>query len=305
MPRPAILTLVALVAIPAPASGQSVVETLWQDLVETVPSDVWHVYSAPFRMEREDLSGALWVTAAFLGLASVDADIQRVMREHPRSVPIQLLDPFTETGPLPLRNDEFGLALIGDTQNLMMLSGALYAVGLITGSDDIREAGLGCATADGLNSIFRHLLYDLVARDRPGLKQPDGSVVLIDDPYRIDVPGGSWNRHSFFGGHAANPMSCATFWSRRFELGWLEPVLYGTAGAVGLARMVDERHWASDTFLGLAFGYAVGKTVANRYLERERGERGSIEAAVPEGPRASIEIEPVRRGLYVGARIAF
>lgn len=306
MLRRSIVTASALLSLATPARAQSVFETLYQDFVHAVPSDAWHVVTSPLRADRGDLDAFLWIAGSALALGVFDGEIQSAMREHPNALPIQLLEPFTERGPVPLRNDDFGLAVIGDTENILLFSAAVYAVGLVSGSDAIREAGLGCATADALNSLFRHLLYDTVSRDRPGLKQPDESIVLNDDPYRFAVPGGDWNKHSFFGGHAANPMSCATFWNRRFELGWLEPVLYGAAAAVGLARMVDERHWASDTWLGLAFGYAMGKTVANRYLHRERereAERGSSSRA--RGARASLIAEPMGDRLLLGGRVAF
>jgi hypothetical protein len=39
---------------------------------------------------------------------------------------------------------------------------------------------------------------------------------------------------------------------------------------VGVGRLVDRRHWTSDTVLGALFGYAVGKEIALRSLERRQ-----------------------------------
>ena len=316
MRKNVLLLAVLLSALAPPARAQSVVEHLYQDFVINVPTDAWHVYTSPFRMETEDLEGLAWVAGAAVVAGIFDAQVQDAMRAHPNSVPLELLRPFTETGPLPFRSNEWGLAHLGDTQTMLKASAVLYLAGLVSGSDDVREAGIGCATADGVNALFRHGLYAVVSRDRPGLKQPDGTIVANDDPYAFGVPGGDWNAHSFFGGHAANPMTCATFWSHRYDLGLLEPLLYGVAAGIGLGRMADERHWLSDTLVGIAFGYAVGKTVANRYERRaddrqaESPEGGGLGAGFPQlgvgDARVSFSLGPAPAGgLVLGVRARF
>jgi hypothetical protein len=63
---------------------------------------------------------------------------------------------------------------------------------------------------------------------------------------------------------------------------------YAITLGVGVGRMVDRRHWTSDTVLGLLFGYAVGKEVGIRSLER-RGRDVGGRTAVDGG------------GLYLGS----
>jgi membrane-associated phospholipid phosphatase len=104
----------------------------------------------------------------------------------------------------------------------------------------------------------------LVARDRPRLSAAD--------PFRFNFPGvRDWNRHSFFSGHIANSLGCASFLSHRFDLHAGTPLLYGFTMAIGAGRIFDGRHWLSDTVVGALFGYATGRAIAARMLSRERG----------------------------------
>ena len=82
-------------------------------------------------------------------------------------------------------------------------------------------------------------------------------------------------------------------------MGIVEPILYAGAAAISLARMKDRRHWASDTWVGMAAGYAMGRSIAGRYARRESRREG--EKAQPEPIRTSLldglNVAPVRGGL--------
>ena len=41
----------------------------------------------------------------------------------------------------------------------------------------------------------------------------------------------------------------------------MPPIAYGLASLTVFARVYDNKHWASDAFLGSAIGYFVGKAV--------------------------------------------
>ena len=45
------------------------------------------------------------------------------------------------------------------------------------------------------------------------------------------------------------------------EYPWVPWVSYTAAAGTGLSRINDEKHWASDVFLGAALGTAIGKLV--------------------------------------------
>jgi membrane-associated phospholipid phosphatase len=168
-------------------------------------------------------------------------------------------DPLTEVR-------EGGIAFSGKTITPIAL-GAL-AVSLATNNQRMQEGLFGCLAAYASTSIVRnYVIYPLVSRTRPDSSrgEPDPPPARNGDQYEFDVPGSSdWGKHSFPAGHVANITACASFLGNRFSMGIAEPVVYALAAGVGVGRIVDRRHWLSDTVLGIAFGYAAGREVAIR-----------------------------------------
>jgi hypothetical protein len=75
-------------------------------------------------------------------------------------------------------------------------------------------------------------------------------------------------------------------------MGVLEPVLYASAVGISLSRMKDRRHWASDTWVGMAAGYAMGRSVSARYARREanreqKKENDQLRMSLLEGLRVA------------------
>jgi hypothetical protein len=100
-------------------------------------------------------------------------------------------------------------------------------------------------------------------------------------------------------------MACASFLSHRFDLGWGAPVAYTIAGAVGVGRMVDRRHWLSDTMLGSFFGYAIGNTIAARSKarlaadQRRSGSSGTGSADDDDAaPLSNLYFAPMDNGAF-------
>jgi hypothetical protein len=42
-------------------------------------------------------------------------------------------------------------------------------------------------------------------------------------------------------------------------------VAYSAATLIGLSRITENKHWASDVFVGAALGYLCGRQVVNNY----------------------------------------
>src|SRR5262249_4584855 len=156
----------------------------------------------------------------------------------------------------------------------------LYVIGLATNSTPIRDGVWGCVSAYVATTIARnYVIYELVGRVRPdSVRNPPPGFVPVGasqgDQYKFSFPGDGWGKHSLPGGHVANVASCASFLGNRFEMGYFEPIPYAIAVGVGFGRMLDRRHWTSDTFLGFMLGYAAGKEVAMRSLRRLENSKG-------------------------------
>jgi membrane-associated phospholipid phosphatase len=248
MPRVLWCLLLASAACPPRAAGQdrSVggdLNDLWRDarFIVTAPADA--------------SSGDLATTGILAGIAGTlllaDEPIHQWLHSDPFIT--KVIRPFDEDGPV---------AIMGRTWFFLLpLSAGFYGAGHLFDSTNMRDAGLGCATANVTTTLTRSLAALLIGRDRPGVHR---------GPFQFELFAfGDWNRRSFPGGHASNIMSCASFWAHRFDLGIAEPALWTLAGGIGVARVLDDAHWTSDTFVGMSYGYAVGRNIAHRFRHRE------------------------------------
>lgn len=250
------LATLALLAWPSGvASAQLRADSSWRAL-RRLGGDVWSIWTAPVHARARDAEGVAAVMAATGVGAALDEPLQHWITTHPNAWPVAILSPLRESAHYPAYE-------LGSGQFLLPISAALYLAGSFSKSQGVRDAGLGCATAHLTAAGVRGLVFLFVQRDRPRLSP--------DDPFHIRFGGTrDWNKHSFFSGHIANSMGCASFLAHRFDLHLAEPVIYGYVSAIGAGRVLDGRHWLSDTVVGALFGYVVGRTISARMLARER-----------------------------------
>lgn len=258
--RAGALGMLCGLALASPASAQVTLRTTGQELGNVV-TDVAYIWTAPFHASSRSWLDAAAAAATFAVLLPADDDIDAWIVDHPRAVPLRLVDPFRE------RHKE--IARLVTARRILPMSAVLVTAGMLTGTRGLREAGYGCVSGWTMSNSMRYAIYAAVSRERPSSAN--------GDQHLWELRGGEWEQHSFIGGHAMNAWTCITFLNTRFDLGVAEPLLYGVAAASALARMADRRHWASDTFLGVVIGYASGRTIAGRYARREeRRERREL-----------------------------
>ena len=255
------------------ASAQVTFKTTGRELRDAL-ADVWNIWTSPFHAEQRDWIAATGVAAGAVMLWPEDDQIDSWIVRHPNAAIVRAVAPFDEDHP--------ALGDLSTGQRLLPISATLLVSGMVSDNRKLREAGWGCLSAWQASSTIRQTLYATVSRERPSLNH---------DQYQITTPGGDWDYHSFFAGHAANAWACTTFWNTRFHLNVLEPILYAGAAGITFSRMKDRRHWASDTWTGIVAGYAMGRSVAARYARREAKREQKPE-------------EPIRAALFDGLKLA-
>ena len=135
---------------------------------------------------------------------------------------------------------------------------AALAVGRLTGNDRLSEVGLRTTEAIVASGAIVGLTKGLVGRQRPFLEKTDPTDFFVGRGF---ANGGLTSLPS---GHTAAAFSAATVLSLEARRAWpnaapvITPLLYGGAAAVGLARMYDSKHWASDVALGATVGTLSG-----------------------------------------------
>jgi membrane-associated phospholipid phosphatase len=80
---------------------------------------------------------------------------------------------------------------------------------------------------------------------------------------------GNFKYVSYPSGHTALVFSAATVFSLYYhEKTWLVVTAYSLATLIGISRINDDKHWASDVLGGAVLGYAIGKLVYYNYEKK-------------------------------------
>jgi membrane-associated phospholipid phosphatase len=263
------LLLAGLLAAPATSSTQSRLGSERAD-VGDFAGDIWSIWVSPAGIQRRDLL----TVGATLGAAALTSRIDSAgyiwLQTHDRTLVMQLLSPLRDSA-------RFSPYEFGSGQYLLPFSALLYIAGRLSHSANLRDAGLGCAAGHISSLGLRQVVFRSIKRGRPS---------VTADPFEISVPGTSeWARESFYSGHISNSMACASFMTHRFSLGVAEPLPYLFSTAIGIGRLADGHHWASDMVVGGVVGFAVGKAIAARQLRRHATVSPALGA--PAAPAAS------------------
>jgi membrane-associated phospholipid phosphatase len=142
-----------------------------------------------------------------------------------------------------------------------IVAGGAYAVGRLARSDHFADLGFHGAEALALGGALTGLVKGIAGRQRPYVDERDA------DNFAFGAGFGSGARTSFPSGHTTAAFAVAAAITAETRHWWpgaprvITPVLYGGASLVGLARVYDDRHWASDVIVGAAIGTAAGRWV--------------------------------------------
>jgi membrane-associated phospholipid phosphatase len=182
-------------------------------------------------------------------------------------------------------------------QGTLIISGGLYGIGRLGGYDDMADAGLHIGEAILVASAITGAIKILGGRARPYIAERTYDFRFArgfrGDPYQ-----------SFPSGHTTAAFATAAAAAHEIERIWggneflIGLLTYGPATFVGLARMFDDKHWASDVVAGAAIGAFSGWKVVqyNHDGPRTRVDRWLLSASIVPGDwgRTRIALTPFR-----------
>ncbi|HXT16770.1 MAG TPA: phosphatase PAP2 family protein [Gemmatimonadaceae bacterium] len=155
-----------------------------------------------------------------------------------------------------------------------VIGASMFAAGKATHSERLAEVGLHGTEALAIGALFADGLKYTFGRARPFV-----DTVPNPDNWQLFRGTKGGNYQSFPSGHttaafaAAAAVSAETSrWYPELTYFLIGPVMYGGATAVGLSRMYNNRHWASDVIMGAAIGTFAGTKVV-RYHRTHPGNK--------------------------------
>jgi Membrane-associated phospholipid phosphatase len=82
---------------------------------------------------------------------------------------------------------------------------------------------------------------------------------------------------AFPSGHAATAFSIATVFATQYkDIKAIPVICYSAATLVGISRLTEHEHWASDVFVGGILGYLCGRQVVNHYNKTHQNPVNSL-----------------------------
>jgi membrane-associated phospholipid phosphatase len=111
-------------------------------------------------------------------------------------------------------------------------------------------------------SILDWTIKLVSGRARPSTDESSGSF------HPLSLKNSYW---SFPSGHAVASFAVATAIADQTKSPVVDVLVYSLAALAGISRIYEDKHWASDVFIGSALGYFVGRKIC----DLNRAEKGS------------------------------
>ena len=224
--------------------------TLNKDFILSGFTDARDVLIAPAKWSKHEWLGV----AAFAGTSVLLYTQDETIRDFFQRNQTPALDNISK----------YALEPWGSGVYLVPFVAGMYVYGLTRKNQDAETAALLTGKAVVITGAFTLLIKGITGRHRPNQDVPA-------DPALWEGPFHSFDYISFPSGHTAVVFSAATMLSSYYhEKTWVAITSYSLASLVGVSRIYDDKHWATDVLTGAALGFAIGKLVYNNYRKKNK-----------------------------------
>jgi membrane-associated phospholipid phosphatase len=217
-------------------------------------SDMKQAFTKPFHMKKRDWGYVGLFAAGVTALSFADEPIQkwalRLRNEHPG-----------------IQNTSRYVTNFGGMYEVYTL-GALGAYGFIFKVEKVKTTTLLATQAYLTGAAVESVLKFVSGRTRPSFYGPnDVAHPTFKGPFAksIDYTGARTNS-SFPSGHTTVAFAAATVFAMEYKnKPWIPVLSYSAATLIGLSRITENKHWATDVLVGAGLGYVTGRLVVNNY----------------------------------------
>ena len=227
------------------------------NFVDLAVDDAKFVVTSPSRWEKSDWQNLGWAGAAVLGTAIVaDAPVRDFMRQQSRN------NSFMNSV------ENFG------TTYAFATMGAFYAFGLAADDEHSVQVAEDAVIASAISATINQTLKVTINRSRPR-----------DNVGTGDFQGftGLNNNSSFPSGHTTEAFTLAAVIASSYEEDWVSYAAYSVAGLVGVARMYNDAHFASDVTASAIIGTYVGRSVVKHNKHSHKNRFFVLPELLPDG----------------------
>jgi len=223
-------------------------------------SDIKQQFSAPFHIKQKDYSKIALFGLATGALIASDESINHFavnIRNNNESV-VGVSKYVTRFG--------------GQYEAIVLVGLGTY--GFVFKNEKLKTTTLLATQAYISSALIFETMKFLSGRQRPNYYDPKtgendptwhGPIYQFKKtPEGTKPPSNSYT--SFPSGHTSLAFAAATVFAMEYHDRPLVPIIaYSAASLIGISRITENKHWASDVFVGATIGYLCGKQVVNNY----------------------------------------
>lgn len=218
-------------------------------------SNIKQEFTKPFHMKKKDFANLGIFAVSTVAMSFADEPLQRkalALRNRSANV----------------RNAGKFISNFGFQYEIITLA-AFGAYGVVFKSTKVKTVTLLATQAVVTGAIVSTVLKNLSGRTRPNYYGPlEHAEPSFRGPFADlgNSPGGEGSNSAFPSGHATLAFAAATVFAVEYKNKPIIPIIaYSMATLVGVSRITENKHWATDVFAGAILGYLTGRQVAYNY----------------------------------------
>ncbi len=214
-------------------------------------SNLKQSFTKPFHMTGRDWGNAGKFAAVAGALAFADKPIQQRTLQ------------FRKDNPDFLSTSNFVTNFGGPYEGYILASFGAY--GFVFHNEKMKTTTLLATQAYITGAAVSGVIKVLSGRTRPSYYDPNTEAhPTFLGPFA--KPNGARINSAFPSGHTTVAFAAATVFAMEYKnRPWIPIVAYSSASLVGLSRITENKHWATDVLVAAALGYLTGKQVVNNY----------------------------------------